>query len=93
MAYTLVSLEKLGKSVFARLAMDYQNKFDTVLNNTNSELLDLKDKVTKLQSDLEISRKINNKLVDQVTRLDQKCRENEQYRDGMYRNLWNPSKY
>ena len=58
MAYTLVSLEKLGKSVLARLAMDYLNKFDTVLNNTNSELLDLKDKVTKLQSDLEISRKL-----------------------------------
>ena len=48
--------------------MDYQNKFDTVLNNINSELLDLKNKFTKLESDLEISRNVNNKLVEQVTR-------------------------
>ena len=79
MAHTLASLEKLGKSDLARLVIDYQNKFDTVLNNINSELLDLKNKFTKLESDLEISRNVNNKLVDQVTRLEQKCWENEQY--------------
>ena len=59
--------------------MDYQNKFDTVLNNINSELLDLKNKFSKLESDLEISRNVNNKLVDQVTTLERKCWENEQY--------------
>ena len=58
MAHTLASLEKLGKSDLARLVMDYQNKFDTVLNNINSELLDLKNKFTKLESDLEISRNV-----------------------------------
>ena len=79
MAHTVASLEKLGKSDLARLVMDYQNKFDTVLNNINSELLDLKNKFTKLESDLEISRNINNKLVEQVTRLERKCWENEQY--------------
>ena len=78
MAHTLASLEKLGKSDLTRLVMDYQNKFDSVLNNINSELLDL-NKFTKLESDLEISRNINNKLVDQVTRLERKCWENEQY--------------
>ena len=79
LAHTLASLEKLGKSDLARLVMDYQNKFDTVLNNINSELLDLKNKFTKLESDLEISRNVNNKLVDQITRLERKCWENEQY--------------
>ena len=78
MAHTLASLEKLGKSDLTRFVMDYQNKFDSVLNNINSELLDL-NKFTKLESDLEISRNINNKLVDQVTRLERKCWENEQY--------------
>ena len=68
-----------GKSDLARLVMDYQNKFDTILNNINSELLDLKNKFTKFESDLEISRNINNKLVEQVTRLERKCLENEQY--------------
>ena len=44
MAHTLALLEKLGKSDLARLVMGYQNKFDTVLNNINSKLLDLKNK-------------------------------------------------
>ena len=40
----------------------------------------MKNKLTKLDSDLEISRNDdNNKLVDQVTRLEQKLWENEQY--------------
>ena len=52
MVHTLASLEKLEKSDLARLVMDYQNKSDTVLNNINSELLDLKNKFTKLESDL-----------------------------------------
>ena len=73
MAVTLASLEKLGKSNLARLVIDYQNKFDTVLNNMNSELLDLKNNFAKLESDLEISRNVNNKLVDQVTMLEWKC--------------------
>ena len=79
MVHTLASLEKLGKSNLTRLVIDYQNKFDTVLNNINSELLDLKNKFTKLESDMEISRNVNNKLVDQVKRLERKYRGNEQY--------------
>ena len=78
MAHTLASLEKFRKSDLASLVIGYQNKFDTVLNNVNSELLDLKGEFTKLESDLEISRNVNNKLVDQVTKLEWKCLENEQ---------------
>ena len=54
--------------------MDCQSKFGTVINNINSELL---DKFTKLESDLEISKYANNKLMDQVSRLKRKCWENE----------------
>ena len=78
MAHILASLEKIGKSDLARLEIDYQNKFDAVLNHINSELLNLKNKYTKLESDLEISRNVNNKLVAQVTRLERKCCEKEQ---------------
>ena len=73
MAHTLVSLEKNGEIWIASLVMDYKNKLDTVLNNINSELLDLKNKFTKLESDIEIGINVNNKLVDQITRLEQKC--------------------
>ena len=76
MTHTLASLEKLGKSDLAKLVIDYQNKVDTVLNNVYK--LDFKNKFTKLESDLEISRNVNNKLVDQVARLERKCWENEQ---------------
>ena len=40
MAHALASLKKLRKYDLARLAIDYQNKFDAILNNINSELLD-----------------------------------------------------
>ena len=79
MAHSLESLGKLGKSDLARLVVDYQNRFDAALNNTNSELLDLKNKFTKLESNLEVSRNINKKLVDQVTMLEQNSWENEHY--------------
>ena len=79
MAHTLASLEKLGKSDLAKVVMGYQNKFDTELNNIHSELLDLKKKFTKLESDVEISQNVSNKLVGQVTRLGWKYWENQQY--------------
>ena len=37
--------------------------------------MDLKNKFTKLESDLEISRNVSNKLVDQVTGLEWNCCE------------------
>ena len=79
MAHTLESLGKLGKSDLARLVVDYQNRFDVALNNKNSELLDLKNKFTKLESNLGVSRNINKKLVDQVIILEQNSWENEHY--------------
>ena len=39
----------------------------------------MKIKFTKLESDLEILRNDNNKLVEQVTRLERKCWEKKQY--------------
>ena len=54
------------------------------MNNINSELLDLKNKFTKFESDLEISRNVNNELAAQVTKLEGKCWENEQYSKREY---------
>ena len=41
MVHTLAPPEELEKSDLARLVMDYQNKFDTSINNMNFEFLDL----------------------------------------------------
>ena len=81
MTHTFPSPKELGKSDLARLVIVYQNKFDTKLNNINSELLYLKNKFTKLELDLDIPRNINNKLVDQVTTVGQKSLENKQYKN------------
>ena len=67
------------KSDLAWLVIDYQNTFDTALNNISSEVLDSKNTFTKLESDLEFPEIFNNKLVDQVTRLERKTWENKQY--------------
>ena len=57
--------------------MDYQNKFDTLLININSELLDLKNKFTKLESNLKVFRNVSNKLVVKVAQLERKCWDNK----------------
>ena len=64
MAHTFASLKILGKSDLARLAIDYQNNFDTALNYINSKLLDLKNKFTKLSQIWKFSRMLRtNKLI------------------------------
>ena len=62
MALNLESLMKLGKEVLAGMVLDYRDKFDTTLTNINKELTDLRNKFTKLESDLAISKNINTKL-------------------------------
>ena len=79
MHHNLASMKKLRKSDLRRLVIGCHNKFDAVLKNIDSEQLDLKNKFAKLESDLEISRNVNNELFDQVTRLERKFWEYEQY--------------
>ena len=67
----------MGKSDLASLVMDCKNKFDTALNNTNSELPGLKTKFIKLKSGLKIFRNVNNKLVDAVAKLERKWWDEE----------------
>ena len=62
MALNLESLMKLGKKVLAGMILDYKDKVDTTLTNINKELADLRNKFTKLESDLDINKNINSKL-------------------------------
>ena len=62
MALNLESLMKLGKKVLAGMVLDYKDKVDTTLTNINKELADLRNKFTKLESDLDINKNINSKL-------------------------------
>ena len=79
MAFNLESQMKLGKEVLAGMVLDYKDKFDTTFTNINKELTDLRNKFTKLESDLAISKNINSKLYSQLTKVQRKCWANEQY--------------
>ena len=47
------------------MVIEYQNKFDNVLSNINTELTSLKDRFTKMESQLLVTRRANNNLVKQ----------------------------
>ena len=79
MAYSLSSLIKLTREELANIVLDYQHKFDNSLGSINAELLELKTKFTKMESDLAISRNVNVKLVERLVVTERKCWTNEQY--------------
>ena len=79
MAYSLSSLIKLTREELANIVLDYQHKFDNSLGSINAELLELKTKLTKMESDLTISRNVNVKLMERLKVNEQKYWANEQY--------------
>ena len=79
MAYSLSSLIKLTREELAKIVMYYQHKFDNSLGSINAELLELKTKFTKMESDLAISWNVNVKLVERLVVTERKCWANDQY--------------
>ena len=79
MLHTELSLMRLDKEDLVRMLLDYQGKFNNILNQLKNDLNDLKTKLCKLESDLHISRNVNDKLSDKLAVLQGKCYVNEQY--------------
>ena len=79
MAYSLSSLIKLTRGELATIVLGYQHKFDNSLESINAELLELKTKFTKMESDLTISRNVNVKWMKRLVVTDWKCWVNERY--------------
>ena len=79
MAMSLNALKKLTKEELSNMVIDYQNKFDNMLSNINAELTFLRDRFTKIESQLLFTRRVNNNLVKQNRILERKCAANEQY--------------
>ena len=44
------------------MIIEYQNKFDNMLSNINTELTSLRDKFTKVKSQLLVTRRVNDNL-------------------------------
>ena len=79
MTYFLSSPIKLTRAELANIVLDYQHKFDNSLGSIDAELLELKTKFTKMESDLTISWNVNVKLMERLVVLERKCWANEQY--------------
>ena len=79
MAMSLNALKKLTKEELSNMVIDYQNKFDNMLSNINAELTSLRDRFTKMESQLLVTRRVNDNLVKQNRILERKCAANEQY--------------
>ena len=62
---SLNALKKLTKEELSNMVIDYQNKFDNMLLNINAELTSLRDRFTKLELQLLVTRRVNNNLVKQ----------------------------
>ena len=73
MACSLASLIKLTREELANTVLDYQHKFDNSLDSINAELLKLKTKLTRMESDLTISRNVNEKLIERLVVTERKC--------------------
>ena len=48
----LNALEKLTKEELSNMVIEYQNKFDSMLSNINAELTSLRNRFTKMESQL-----------------------------------------
>ena len=55
-----------NEEALVHLLLDYQGKFNSILNDLKNNFNELKAKFTKLEIDLNLSRNINSKLSDKL---------------------------
>ena len=79
MSLTHETLMKMNKDLLAGMVLDYKERFDSTLSAITDELKELKTDFRKLESDLAISRNVNDKLTKQLILVERKCWANEQY--------------
>ena len=61
------------------MVLEYENKFGYMLSNTNTEFSSLRDRFTKIESQLLVIRRVNNNVSNQNRFLERKCAANKQY--------------
>ena len=76
MAISLNSLKKLTRKQLANMVIDYQNKFKNMLSNINVELTSLRDRFTKMEYQVLVTRRVNSNLLKQNCILERKGASN-----------------
>ena len=66
MAHSESSLMKLNKDKMARIVLDYQDKFDSVLDDFTKDISELKSNFSKVEVDLRDSKPLNEKLTVRI---------------------------
>ena len=61
------------------LTLEYEAKFDNTLSNIKKELSELRNDFKKIESELPVSKNVNNKLHELVVALERQCWGNNQY--------------
>ena len=62
MSLSAAALRKLAKDEVITLTLEYQAKFDNTLSNINKELSELRNNFKKIESELSVSKNLNDKL-------------------------------
>ena len=68
---------KMNKDILARMVLDYKESFDSTVSAINDELKELNTDFCEHESDLAISRNVNEKLTKQLILVERKCWANE----------------
>ena len=79
LAVSFNALKKLTKEELPNLLIEYQNKFYNMLPNINTELTSLRYIFTNMESQLLVTRRLNDNLVKQNCILERKCAANDHY--------------
>ena len=79
MAHIENSLTRLNKDDLIRLALDFQQKYDITLDKISKELAELCKSYNRLESDLAITKAVNESFRNQILTLERQCWSNAQY--------------
>ena len=71
---------KLSNEDLVRITLDYQGKFDNILDDLKKDISDLKIDLSglkpdfsKLDSDIQVSRNVNSKLSERLLTMERRC--------------------
>ena len=86
MAHNEASLMKLIKEDLVRITLNYQGKFNNILDDLKNDIFDLKSDLSglksdfsKLEADIQVSRNVNWKLSERLLIMERRCYANKQY--------------
>ena len=76
---------KLNKEDLVRITLDYQGKFNNILDDLKKDISDLKSGLcgmkydfSKLEAEIQVTRNVNFKLSERILTMERRCYSNEQ---------------